>query len=90
MENLEQQSELKKLKFSNEGIMLYEDNQLILSEKLKKEGWMLGMSFQDKSNEKIVSDEIIRLKSLKYEVMGLMVRGKEYIKCLIYRDTLKK
>lgn len=89
MENIEQISELNKLKYLNEKIILDKDNKFILSEELKKDGWLIGVSFQDKSNEKIVSDEIARLKSLKYEVRGLRVEGMERIKCLVYRDTLK-
>ena len=85
MEKLKQ-SELNGLAYLNEGCVLDKDNQFILSEDLIKDGWKIGMSFQDKSNEKIISDEILRLKNSKYTVKGLMVKGMEHIKCLIYRE----
>lgn len=85
MEELKQ-SELNRLAYLNEGCSLDKDNQFILSEDLIIAGWKIGMSFQDKSNEKIISDEITRLKNLRYIVKGVMVKGMENIKCLIYRE----
>lgn len=80
------QSELNRLAYLNEGCELDKNNQFILSEELIKAGWKIGMSFQDKSNEKIISDEILRLKNLRYIVKGLEVKGMEHIKCLIYKE----
>lgn len=85
-EEMKQPLELSYLAYFNEGITMDENNQFILDENLIKEGWKIGMGFQERSNEKIVSDEIRRLKELRYEVKGLMVKEMEYIRCLIYRE----
>jgi len=80
------QPELNRLAYLNETFELNKDNQFILSEELIKAGWKIEMSFQDKSNEKIISDEILGLKNSRYIVKGLRVKGMEHIKCLIYKE----
>ena len=86
MEEFKQQSELDRLTYLSEGCTLDEKNQFILSDDLINEGWKVGISFQNASDENIVSEEINRLKRLRYEVKGLMVKGMENIKCLIYKE----
>lgn len=69
-------------------VSLDKNNNFILNEELKDNGWNIGMGFQEKSSLKIVQDEINRLKSLKYEVAIAILE--DQINCLLYKDTLKK
>ncbi len=71
-----------------DGVSLDEKNQFILSPELINEGWNVGMGFQEKSNPKSISDEIQRLKFLKYETGIAILR--DGIRCIIYKDNLKK
>ncbi len=101
MENFNYSKEINSVDLFNnykfiEGVVSFEGGKIILNDNAKKEGWIVGLSFNEFVKTLTVSEgvkgEADRLKTLNYEVRVAKLSSEPFnhTYCLVYRDILKE